>query len=228
MDLIYAPRPWFRANGRFVFNKKTTAMLRKIKDQIGDYIWQPPAVAGQPASLFGYPVTEVETMPDPAANSYSVAFGDFSRAYLIVDRAGINVLRDPYLSKPNVLFYTTKRVGGSVQIADALTRMSVVLITSPPAVEPVALSDILSACRQTAGVDDARLLALALAARRRIEEALGLCMIATGVTERRDAWAPVDARGGLTLARGPLLSVDAVATANSLMAFQTVDPGYYV
>ena len=120
MDLIYAPRPWFRANGRFIFNKKTTAMLRKIKDQVGDYIWQPPAVAGQPASLFGYPVTEVETMPDPAAGSYSVAFGDFSRAYLIVDRAGINVLRDPYLSKPNVLFYTTKRVGGAVQIADAV------------------------------------------------------------------------------------------------------------
>lgn len=106
--------------------------------------------------------------------------------------------------------------------------MAVVLITSAPAVEPVALADILSACRQTAGVDDTRLLALALAARRRVEDALGLCMIATGVTERRDAWAPTDARGGLTLARGPLLSVDAVATANSLMAFQTIDPGYYV
>ena len=105
--------------------------------------------------------------------------------------------------------------------------MAVVLITSPPAVEPVTLTEILSACRQTAGVDDARLLALATAARRRIEEALGLCMIATGVTERRDAWAPVDARGGLTLARGPLLSVEAVATANSLMAVQTVDPAYY-
>jgi uncharacterized phiE125 gp8 family phage protein len=105
--------------------------------------------------------------------------------------------------------------------------MAVVLITSPPAVEPVTLAEILSACRQTAGVDDTRLLALALAARRRIEDALGLCLIATGVTERRDAFAPVDARGGLTLARGPLLSVDAVATANSLMAFQTVDPSYY-
>lgn len=62
-------------------------------------------------------------MPDPSAASYSIAFGDFSRAYLIVDRAGINVLRDPYLSKPNVLFYTTKRVGGSVQIADAVKLM---------------------------------------------------------------------------------------------------------
>ena len=119
-DLIYAPRPWFRANGRFILNKKTTAMLRKIKDSTNDYIWAPPVDAGKPASLFGYPVTEVETMPDPAANSYSIAFGDFSRGYLIVDRAGINVLRDPFTAKPYVLFYTTKRVGGAVQLADAI------------------------------------------------------------------------------------------------------------
>ena len=119
MDLTYAPRVQFRPNARFILNKKTTAQLRKI----GDYIWQPPTVAGGPATLVGYPITEVETMPDPAANSFSIAFGDFSKGYLIVDRAGINVLRDPYLSKPNVLFYTTKRVGGAVQISDAIKLM---------------------------------------------------------------------------------------------------------
>ena len=54
-------------------------------------------------------------MPDIAAASYSVAFGDFRRGYLVVDRAGIRVLRDPYSAKPYVLFYTTKRVGGGVQ-----------------------------------------------------------------------------------------------------------------
>ena len=123
MDLTYAPRVQFRPNARFILNKKTTAQLRKIKDTIGDYIWQPPTVAGGPATLVGYPITEVETMPDPAANSLSIAFGDFSKGYLIVDRAGINVLRDPYLSKPNVLFYTTKRVGGAVQISDAIKLM---------------------------------------------------------------------------------------------------------
>ena len=123
MDLTYAPRVQFRPNARFILNKKTTAQLRKIKDTIGDYIWQPPTVAGGPATLVGYPITEVETMPDPAANSFSIAFGDFSKGYLIVDRAGINVLRDPYLSKPNVLFYTTKRVGGAVQISDAIKLM---------------------------------------------------------------------------------------------------------
>jgi HK97 family phage major capsid protein len=52
--------------------------------------------------------------------SLSIAFGDFRRGYLIVDRAGVRVLRDPYSAKPYVLFYTTKRVGGGVQDFDAI------------------------------------------------------------------------------------------------------------
>ena len=59
-------------------------------------------------------------MPEIAARSYSVAFGDFNRGYLIVDRQGVRVLRDPYSAKPYVLFYTTKRVGGGVQDFDAI------------------------------------------------------------------------------------------------------------
>jgi HK97 family phage major capsid protein len=62
-----------------------------------------------------FPVVEAEDMPDMAPNSLSLAFGDFRRGYLVVDRTGIRVLRDPYSAKPYVLFYTTKRVGGGVQ-----------------------------------------------------------------------------------------------------------------
>ena len=62
-----------------------------------------------------FPVIEAEDMPDIAANSLSIAFGDFNRGYLIVDRAGVTVLRDPYTAKPYVLFYTTKGVGGGMQ-----------------------------------------------------------------------------------------------------------------
>jgi HK97 family phage major capsid protein len=58
-------------------------------------------------------------MPNVGANSLSVAFGDFRRAYLVVDRMGVRILRDPYSAKPYVLFYTTKRVGGGVQDFDA-------------------------------------------------------------------------------------------------------------
>ena len=61
----------------------------------------------------------------PAANALSIAFGDFNRGYLVVDRAGVTVLRDPYTAKPYVLFYTTKRVGGGVQDFDAIKLMKV-------------------------------------------------------------------------------------------------------
>jgi Predicted phage phi-C31 gp36 major capsid-like protein len=67
-----------------------------------------------------FPVIEAEDMPDIAANSLSIAFGDFNRGYLIVDRAGVTVLRDPYTAKPYVLFYTTKRVGGGIQDFSAI------------------------------------------------------------------------------------------------------------
>ena len=76
--------------------------------------------AGQPASLLGYPVTESEDMPNLGANSFSLAFGDFRRGYLVVDRLGVRILRDPYTAKPYVLFYTTKRVGGGIQNFEAI------------------------------------------------------------------------------------------------------------
>ncbi len=120
LDLIYTPKQGYRANGRFVLNRSVLAQLRKFKDADGNYLWQPAMQAGEPARLMGYPVTESEDMPDIAVASHSIAFGDFKRGYLIVDRVGVRVLRDPYSAKPYVLFYTTKRVGGGVQDFDAI------------------------------------------------------------------------------------------------------------
>ena len=70
--------------------------------------------------LLNFPVMESEYMPDIALDTFSVAFGDFKRGYLIVDRVGTRILRDPFTSKPCVLFYTTKRVGGGMQDFDAI------------------------------------------------------------------------------------------------------------
>jgi len=120
LDLVYAAKAPYRANGTFVMNRSTQAAVRKLKDGQGNYLWQPANAPGEAPSLMGYPVAECEDMPDIGANSLSIAFGDFSRGYLIVDRAGIRVLRDPYSAKPYVLFYTTKRVGGGVQDFDAI------------------------------------------------------------------------------------------------------------
>ena len=120
VDLIYALKAGYRQNAAFVMNRKTQAAIRKFKDAQGDYLWQPPAQAGGRASLMTFQVVEAEDMPDIAANSLSVAFGDFGRGYLVVDRQGVTVLRDPFTAKPYVLFYTTKRVGGGVQDFDAI------------------------------------------------------------------------------------------------------------
>jgi HK97 family phage major capsid protein len=123
VDLIYAVKAGYRQNGVFVMNRKTQSTIRKFKDTNGGYLWQPPAAAGGKATLMTFPVIEAEDMPDIAANSLSIAFGDFGRGYLVVDRAGVSVLRDPYTAKPYVLFYTTKRVGGGVQDFDAIKVM---------------------------------------------------------------------------------------------------------
>jgi HK97 family phage major capsid protein len=120
VDLIYAMRAGYRRNATFVMNRKTQSTVRKFKDSTGNYLWQPPAVVGGRSSLIGFPLADAEEMPDVAANSLSIAFGDFKRGYLIVDRHGVRVLRDPYSAKPYILFYTTKRVGGGVQDFDAI------------------------------------------------------------------------------------------------------------
>lgn len=111
VDLIYALKPGYRQNASFVINRRTQAAIRKSKDSTGVYLWQPPAQAGGRATLMTFPLVEAEDMPDIAAGSPSIAFGDFRRGNLIVDREGVRVLRDPYSAKPYVLFYTTKRVG---------------------------------------------------------------------------------------------------------------------
>jgi HK97 family phage major capsid protein len=120
IDLVYALKAGYRQNANWVMNRKTQGALRKLKDADGNYLWQPSATADGRASFMGFPLVEAEDMPNIGANSLSVAFGDFRRGYLIVDRQGVNVLRDPYSSKPYVLFYTTKRVGGGVADFDAI------------------------------------------------------------------------------------------------------------
>jgi HK97 family phage major capsid protein len=120
VDLVYALKPGYRQNGSWVMNRRTQAAVRKLKDTTGAYLWQPPATPAGQASLMGFPLTEVEAMPDMAANARAIAFGDFRRGYLVVDRMGTRVLRDPYSAKPYVLFYVTRRVGGGVQDYDAI------------------------------------------------------------------------------------------------------------
>jgi HK97 family phage major capsid protein len=114
VDLVYSLGAQYRARAVFVMNSRTTGVLRKLKDSDGRFLWSDGMTAGEPARLMGYRVLIVEDMPDIAASSFSIAFGDFQAGYTIAERPDLRVLRDPYSAKPHVLFYATKRVGGGV------------------------------------------------------------------------------------------------------------------
>jgi HK97 family phage major capsid protein len=93
--------------------------IAAFKDSGGRYIFNPISAPDVPSTLLNYPVTEAEDMPALGASSYSVLFGDFKRAYTVVDRIGTRIIRDPFSNKPYIGFYTVKRVGGKVINSEA-------------------------------------------------------------------------------------------------------------
>lgn len=117
---IYSLTPEYRSNAWWTMNSTTLERIRTFKDADGNYIWRPGAEQGAPSLLLGHPVLECPDMGDVATNTYPIAFGDFSKGYLIADRIGTRVLRDPYTNKPYVHFYTTKRVGGALLDSNAI------------------------------------------------------------------------------------------------------------
>ena len=123
IDLVQSLRAPYRQGATWVMNAGTLARIRKLKTSDGAFVWQPSLTAGAPATLLGYPVAEAEDMPDMAAGSLSVAFGNFRQGYLIAERGETAILRDPYSNKPFVSFYATKRVGGCVVNAEAIKVM---------------------------------------------------------------------------------------------------------
>ncbi|HEY0625469.1 MAG TPA: phage major capsid protein [Allosphingosinicella sp.] len=123
IDLVQALRPPYRQGAVFVMNSSTAARIRKLKTADGAFLWQPSLSAGQPDTLLGYPVVEAEDMPDIAADSLSIAFGNFKAGYLIAERTETQILRDPYSRKPFVHFYATKRIGGQVVNSEAIKLM---------------------------------------------------------------------------------------------------------
>ncbi len=120
IDLVTALHRDYRAGAKFMSTTLGLAEVRKLKDTEGRYLWQQSFEAGMPSRLLGYVIEENDDMPDPAADALALMFGDFKRAYTIVDVRGIRMLRDPYTRKPYVKFYTTKRFGGFLEDANAV------------------------------------------------------------------------------------------------------------
>jgi len=108
----------YQNGASFIMNAAVMSDVRKFQTSYG-YLWQPSFQAGTPQTLLGKPVYIDDNMPAIAADAYSIAYGDWKRAYAIRDRQGIKVLRDPYSKKGFVEFYTTKRVGGGVRNFEA-------------------------------------------------------------------------------------------------------------
>lgn len=115
LNVIYDLPAERAANARWYMNRLTEATFRKLKDDNGNYIWQPRISEAEPSTLHGYRIVHIPGMPVAGASAVIALFGDMRATYLVVDRIGIRVLRDPYTNKPFVMFYTTKRVGGGVQ-----------------------------------------------------------------------------------------------------------------
>lgn len=121
VDLQHSLKPVYRQNGVWLMNDSTCSVIRKMKDGNGNYIWMPGLVGGAPDTLLGKPVEIDDNMPDIGAGAYPVAFGDFKRAYTIVDHvSGTRLLRDPFTRKGWVLFFVVKRVAAGISNSEAL------------------------------------------------------------------------------------------------------------
>lgn len=120
IDLEMSLKKKHRKNAKWMMSNAALREARKLKDADGNYLWVPGLSMGQESTLLGHLVAENEQMPDVAAGALSIGFADFNRAYYILDRKGMGMLRDPFTNKPYVGFYTTKRVGGMLADSNAV------------------------------------------------------------------------------------------------------------
>jgi len=119
----YSLKAAYRAGAKWMMSKDRVADVMKFIDGDGNTIWQPGLAAGEPSTLLGYGIVEAEDMPAVAANSLSVAFGNFMSGYTVVDRQGVTVLRDPFTNRGYITLFVTSRVGGDVTNHDAIKVM---------------------------------------------------------------------------------------------------------
>ncbi len=125
IDQFHNLKTAYARAGVWLLNRRTLGAVRKLKDANDNYVWQPGLASGIPATILGAPYVETPDMPDEAANAFPIAFGDWRRAYLIVDRIAMSVLRDPFTqaTSGSVRFIARRRVGGQVVLAEAIRKL---------------------------------------------------------------------------------------------------------
>lgn len=127
IDLFYSIKTAYSSNGAWLMNRKTMAVVRKLKDADGAYLWERSIAAGQPPLILGRPVYEAVDMPDPVAGNTAIVFGDFATGYAIADRVGFDIFRDEYTGADNgiIKLRARRRVGGRIVMGEALTKLKV-------------------------------------------------------------------------------------------------------
>ena len=129
LTLVHSIKSEYSRNGTFVFNRGTLAAIRKLKDTAGQYVFQAGMMltGGVTNTILGFPYIEATDMPDVGSGTKPVAFGDFNRAYMIIDRIQMAVLRDPFTQATtgNVRYIARRRVGGQVVQAEAIVKQNI-------------------------------------------------------------------------------------------------------
>jgi HK97 family phage major capsid protein len=125
LTLKYAIKSAYARNATWALNRTTMGSVRKLKDGQNNYIWMPGIANGQPNTIDGDPYVEFPDMPSEGAGTYPIAYGDFRRAYTLVDRIAMEMLRDPYTqaTSGNIRFMFRRRVGGKVVLAEAIRKL---------------------------------------------------------------------------------------------------------
>lgn len=113
MNLQASLDSFYAHNVAYLMHKNTESQIRFLKDTNDNYIWRPAQKEGDNATILGVPVHTTNYMPN-GVNSKAIVFGNFKNGYHVVERIGVNLLRDPFTEKPFIKFYTLRRVGGDV------------------------------------------------------------------------------------------------------------------
>jgi len=123
-DLVYAIKSEYLGNARFVMNRTTFSKVLQLEDTAGQKVFHVGLnlVSGAPSTIAGFPYVLATDMPDVAGSAKPIAFGDFSRAYTVVDRVNLSIMRDPYsqATSGNIRYVARRRVGGQVVLAEAI------------------------------------------------------------------------------------------------------------
>jgi len=124
IDLLHSLKATYRNGATMLMADTTLAALRKIKDGSGSfYLFNPDPTGEFDGIVLGKPVVVDDNVPVIAANSYSIAYANWKRAYRIVDRRGITLIRDNITAKGTTKFNFRKRVGGGIRNFEAIKLM---------------------------------------------------------------------------------------------------------